>query len=90
MTGSDVATIVTAAGGAVGTIAAAIALLRRRSGELAEAEIHEQEAQAAWKRAALRIIRLLREILAEHGIPEPEGIDDELRLGRRRDADADA
>lgn len=90
MTGSDVAAIVTATGGAVGAVATAIALLRKRSGELAAAEEMEAEHQAAWKRAALRIIRSLREILAEHGIPEPEGIDDELRLGRRRDADADA
>jgi hypothetical protein len=82
MTGADVAAMITAAGGAFGGIAAGVALVRKRSGELARAEQHELEECSAWKRSALRVVRNLRELLNEHGIDEPDGIDDELGLRR--------
>jgi hypothetical protein len=82
MTGADVAAMITAAGGAFGVIAAGIALLRKRSGELHRTEQSDLEECSAWRRAALRVIRKLRDRLSEAGIPEPEGIDDELGIRR--------
>lgn len=78
MTSGDVVAIVGAATTLITAVAGAITLIRRHSGDLSQREQQEAENCSAWKRSALRVIRRLREILAEHGIPEPEGIDDEL------------
>lgn len=83
MTGADVAAMITAAGGATAAVLGGIALVRRKSGELAKAEQHELEECSEVRRVAFRVIRSLRDLLAEHGIPEPDGIDDQLRLRRR-------
>lgn len=83
MTGADVAAMITAMGGATAAVLGGIALVRRKSGELARIEQHELEECSEVRRAAFRVIRSLRDLLAEYGIPEPEGIDDQLRLRRR-------
>lgn len=82
MTGADVAAIITAAGGATAAILGAIALLRRKSGELSRIEQQEAEQCFEQRRAAYRWVRILRDLLSESGIPEPEGIDDELGIRR--------
>lgn len=86
VTGTDIAAIITAAGGATAAVLGAYALVRRKVGELSEAELQRCEDCYAWRRAALRVLNLLRDLLSEQGIPEPEGIDDELGLRRRRSA----
>lgn len=83
MTGADLAAMITAAGGATAAVLGGVALVRRKSSDLARTEQHELEDCSAWRRAALRVIRKLRDLLNEAGIQEPEGIDDELGIGRR-------
>lgn len=89
MTGADVAAMITAIGGATAAVLGGIALVRKKSGDLSRSEQLELEDCSTVKRAALRIIRVLRDLLAEAGIPEPEGIDDELGLRRRAGSRAD-
>ena len=82
MTGADVAAMITAAGGATAAILGGLALVRRKSGELTRLEREEAEDCFERRRAAYRWVRILRDLLSEAGIPEPEGIDDDL--GTRR------
>lgn len=89
MTGADVAAMITAIGGATAAVLGGVALVRKKSADLARVEQVELEDCSALKRAAFRIIRVLRDLLAEAGIPEPEGIDDELGLRRRPGSRAD-
>jgi hypothetical protein len=95
VTGGDVAAMITAAGGATAAVLGGIALVRKKSGDLYRTEQQELNDCSAWRRAAVRIIRALRDLLSEAGIPEPEGIDDELGLrpravNARRDTDETA
>lgn len=83
MTGSDVAAMITAIGSGTAAVLGGYALVRKRSADLSRNEQLELEDCSALKRTALRIIRVLRDLLAEAGVPEPEGIDDELGLRRR-------
>lgn len=78
MTSGDVVAIVGAATTLITAVAGAITLIRRHSDDLSQREQRDAEDCSAWKRSAFRVIRRLRELLAEHGIPEPEGLDDEL------------
>jgi hypothetical protein len=92
MTGADVAAMITAAGGATAAILGGIALVRRKSDELTKTERAEAEECFERRRAAYRWVRILRDLLNDAGIPEPEGIDDDLGIGRTlaksgRDAD---
>lgn len=82
MTSGDVVAIVGAAATLITTVASAVTLIRRHSEDLTKREQQDLEECSAQRRAARRIIRILRDLLAEHGIPEPEGLDDEL-AGRR-------
>lgn len=82
MTSGDIVAIVGAAATLITTVASAVTLIRRHSENLTKREQNELETLAAWKRSALRIIRQLRDLLAQHNIPEPEGLDDELTGGR--------
>lgn len=82
MTSGDVVAIVGAAATLVTTVASAVTLIRRHSEDLTRREQLDIEECSAWRRSARRVIRQLRDLLAEHGIPEPEGLDDEL-TGRR-------
>lgn len=82
MTSGDVVAIVGAAATLVTTVASAVTLIRRHSEDLSRREQLDLEECSAWRRTARRIIRHLRDLLAEHGIQEPEGLDDEL-TGRR-------
>ena len=88
MTSGDVVAIV----GALATLSTAVGgtvtLTRRHSAELSKREQNDIEECSAWRRTARRVIRQLRDVLAEHNIPEPEGLDDEL-AGRRADAEKD-
>ena len=93
MTGADVAAMITAAGGATAAILGAWALLRRRSGDIARQYEVEAEHCFEQRRSAYRWVRILRDILSEAGIAEPEGIDDDLGIRRpvaARRADGDA
>lgn len=78
MTSGDVVAI----GGVIATLitagASAITLIRRHSGDLSKKEQQELEDCSAEKRALRRVVRLLRDYLEDKGIPEPEGLDDEL------------
>lgn len=78
MTGADLAAVVTSVGGSAAAILGGVALVRRRSAELAERERGQCEECFTWRRNARWVITLLRDLLSEHGIAEPEGIDDEL------------
>lgn len=82
MTSGDVVAIVGAATTLITAVAGAITLIRRHSDDMSQREQQDIEDCSAWRRTARRIIRQLRDLLAEHGIPEPEGLDDEL-TGRR-------
>jgi hypothetical protein len=82
MTGADVAAMITAAGGATAAILGGIALVRRKSDELTRKEREESEVCFEQRRAAYRWVRILRDLLSEAGIPEPEGIDDDLGIRR--------
>lgn len=84
MTSGDIAAIVGSVTTLITAAAGAMVLIRRNSGELSEREQREVEECSAKKRAALRVVRILRDLLAELGIPEPEGLDDEL-AGRKAD-----
>ena len=84
MTGADVAAMITAAGGATAAVLGAWALLRKKSGDLAEQFEADAEDCFDQRRVAYRWIRILRDLLSEAGIPEPEGIDDDLGTRRRR------
>jgi hypothetical protein len=75
--------MITAMGGAGAAVLGGVALVRRKSGELSKAEQLELEECSAWRRSALRIIRSLRDVLTEHGIQEPDGIDDQLGIRQR-------
>lgn len=86
MTGADIAAIVTAVGGSIAAVCGGIALVRRKSAEWSRSEEQRCEDCYTWRRTALRVLNQVRDLLAEHGIPEPEGIDDEL--GSRRAARA--
>lgn len=88
MTSGDVVAIIGAATTLLTAGAGAVSLVRRHSAELTKREEQDIEDCSAWRRAARRVIRQLRDLLAEHGIPEPEGLDDELS-GRRADAEAE-
>ncbi len=78
MTSGDIVAIVGAAATLITTGASAVTLIRRHSEDLSRREQSDIEELSAWKRTARRIIRELRDLLAEYGIPEPEGLDDEL------------
>lgn len=82
MTGADVAAMITAAGGATAAILGGIALIRRKSGELTRIEREESDQCFEQRRAAYRWVRILRDLLSDAGIPEPEGIDDDLGIRR--------
>ena len=82
MTSGDIVAIVGAAATLITTVASAVTLIRRHSEELSKREERDIEECSAWRRTARRVIRQLRDLLAEHGIPEPEGLDDDL-TGRR-------
>jgi len=84
MTSGDIVAIVGAAATLVTTVASAATLIRRHSENLTKQEQIDIEDCSAWRRTARRVIRQLRDLLAEHGIPEPEGLDDDLN-GRRAD-----
>jgi hypothetical protein len=86
MTSGDVVAIVGAAATLITTVASAVTLIRRHSEDLSKREQIDLEDCSAWRRTARRVIRQLRDLLAEHNIPEPEGLDDELS-GRRADAE---
>lgn len=73
--------------GVVTAVFAGLITLRKRSGELAAAEELELLELRDWRRQALRVISRLRDLLAEHDVAEPEGLDDELRYGRSRRSD---
>lgn len=93
MTSGDIATVVSTLGGAFTAVVGGVVLLRRRSGQLSAAEQDEAEACASRNRLYLRIIRLLRDVLAAAGVDEPEGLDERLAAaratgGRRTKADA--
>lgn len=90
MTGADVAAMITAAGGATAAILGGIALVRRKSGELTRTEREESEVCFEQRRAAYRWVRILRDLLNEAGITEPEGIDDELGIRRSLAKSGDA
>lgn len=87
LTGADLAAIVTAIGGSTAAILGGVALVRRRSADLAERERGQCEECFTWRRNARWVITLLRDLLSEHGIAEPEGIDDELGTKRPQDAE---
>ncbi len=87
MTGADVAAIVTAAGGSIAAVLGGVALVRRKTDELGKTEQQRCQDCYSWRRAALRVVNDLRDLLALHDIPEPEGIDDDL--GTRRAVGAD-
>jgi hypothetical protein len=89
MTGADVAALITAAGGATTAVLGGWALVRRKAGELTKHYESDCEECFTQRRAAYRWIRVLRDLLSKAGIPEPEGIDDELGLSRRAGRDAD-
>lgn len=80
MTGADIAAIVTAAGGSIAAVLGGWALVRRKADQLEASEEKRCQDCYGWRRSALRILNNLRDILAERGIPEPEGIDDELGI----------
>lgn len=82
MTGADVAAMITAAGGATAAVLGALALLRKKSSELAKIERTECDDCFEKRRAAYRWVRRLRDLLSEAGISEPEGIDSELGIQR--------
>ena len=88
MTSGDIVAIV----GALATLSTAVGgtvtLTRRHSAELSKREQNDIEECSAWRRTARRVIRELRDLLAEHNIPEPEGLDHELS-GRRADEKAE-
>lgn len=86
MTSGDIVAIVGAAATLVTTVASAVTLIRRHSEDLSKREQQDLEECSARWRTARRVIRVLRDLLAEHGIPEPEGLDDDL-AGRRADED---
>lgn len=90
MTGADVAAMITAAGGATAAILGGIALVRRKSGELTRVEREECESCFEQRRAAYRWVRKLRDLLSDAGLPEPEGIDDELGIRRTLAKSGDA
>lgn len=82
MTSGDVVAILGGAATFITASAGAITLIRRHSSDLSKKEQQELEDCSATKRVLRRIIRTLRDLLEEHGIPEPEGLDDEL-AGKR-------
>jgi LPXTG-motif cell wall-anchored protein len=82
VTGTDIAAIITAIGGAVAAVLGALALVKRRSSELGKQHQADCEDCYVERRVLIRWINRLRDLLAIHGIPEPEGLDDEL--GNRR------
>lgn len=82
MTSGDIATVVTSLGGAFTAVLGGVVLLRKRSGQLSAEELAEQEACASRNRVYRRIIRLLRDALADAGVDEPEGIDEQLAAAR--------
>ena len=86
MTSGDVVAIVGAGATLITTVASAVTLIRRHSEDLSKREQIDLEECSAWRRTARRVIRQLRDLLAEYNIPEPEGLDDELS-GRRADAE---
>lgn len=88
MTSGDVVAVIGAATTLLTAGAGAVSLVRRHSAELSKREEQDIEDCSAWRRTARRIIRELRDLLSEHGIPEPEGLDDELS-GRRADEKAE-
>lgn len=84
MSGADIAAIITAAGGAIAAVLGGVALVRKKSGELGRQREQECEDCFDRRRTLLRLLNKVLDLLAEHGIPEPEGIRDEL--GPRRPA----
>lgn len=84
MTGADVAALITAAGAAIAAVMGGVSLVRQKSGQITVREREEAELCFEQRRAAYRWVRVLRDLLSEAGITEPEGIDDELGLGRHR------
>jgi hypothetical protein len=83
VSGADIAAIITAAGGAVAAVLGAVALVRKKAGELGRAQLLELDECGTAKRAAIRWVWKLLDLLAEYDVPEPEGIRDELGLRRR-------
>jgi hypothetical protein len=83
LTGADVAAIITTAGGATASILGGIALLQKKADRITRAEREECDECSARRRALVRWVNKLLDLLAEHGIAEPEGIEDELRLRRQ-------
>lgn len=82
MTSGDIVAVAGAVTTLITAVAGAITLIRRHSDEMSKRDQQEAEDCSAWKRSARRVIRQLRDILSEHGIPEPEGLDGELAGGR--------
>jgi hypothetical protein len=83
VSGQDIAAVITAAGGAIAAVIGAYNLLRKNIRELAAKADADCEECYKGRRALLRWVNKLLDLLAQHGIPEPEGIDDELGLRRR-------
>lgn len=82
MTSGDVVAVIGAVATLVTTGAGAYTLVKRHSEDLTKREQNELEECSTARRIYRRIIRELRDLLAEHNIPEPAGIDDAL-TGRR-------
>ena len=79
MDGTSIVGALAALSGVIGSLFAGIALLRR---ERRDFMYEDAEELAAHRKAwiwAVRIITVLRAMLAQHDLEEPEGLDDELK-----------
>lgn len=80
MDGGDIATIVTAIGGTVLSIAGGVSLIQRSGRTRSTRDSREIESRAGHQRVQAKVIRWLREVIAGCvDCQEPDGIDDMLK-----------